>query len=87
MVQSLYIVTTLAPVDYALVGYKGPSISDTGIVVSDYVTGLTNRAIDPTTFGVNIGVMSRYAITDSLLGSGRYYRVLKIVNLDKVMGI
>lgn len=77
----------LAPVDYALVGYKGPSISDTGIVVSDYVTGLTNRAIDPTTFGVNIGVMSRYAITDSLLGSGRYYRVLKIVNLDKVMGI
>lgn len=77
----------LAPVDYALVGYKGSTISDTGIIVSDYITSLTNRAVRPDDFGVNIGVMSRYAITDSLLGSGRYYRILKILNLDKVIGI
>lgn len=76
-----------APIDYALVGYKGPSISDTGIVVSDYITGLTNRAVRPDDFGINVGVMSRYAITDSLLGSGRYYRTMKIINLDKVLGL
>lgn len=72
--------------DYALVGYKGPSTSDTGLIYSPYITGLFNRAIDPNTFGINVGVMSRYAITDTLLGSGRYYRVLLINNLDTVIG-
>jgi len=77
---------SLAPSDYALVGYKGPGINDTGIVVSDYITGLTNKAINPDDFSNRVGVMSRYAITDSLLGAGRYYRTIKITNLDKVLG-
>lgn len=67
--------------DYALVGYKGPGVSDAGLVFSPYVTGLTNRAIDPTDFSPRLGVMSRYAITDSLLGSGRYYRLINYTNL------
>lgn len=75
-----------APVDYALLGYKGPGINDTGIILSDYITGLTNKAIRPDDFGTNVGVMSRYCITDSLLGAGRYYRTIKFTNLDKVIG-
>lgn len=71
--------------DYALVGYKGPTTSDTGLIYSPYITGLFNRAIRPDDFGVNIGVMSRYAITDSLLGSGRYYRTAIIQNLSTVI--
>ena len=71
--------------DYALVGYKGPGISDCGIVYSPYVTGLTNRAIAQEDFSPRIGVMSRYAITDTLLGSGRYYRMAHITNLDKLL--
>lgn len=77
---------SFAPVDYALVGYKGPGISDCGLIYSPYITGLFNRAIDPDTFGVRIGVMSRFAITDNLLGSGRYYRLATITNLDTILG-
>lgn len=73
---------TYATTDYALVGYKGPGVSDAGLVYSPYVTGLSNRAIDPTDFSPRIGVMSRYAITDSLLGSGRYYRLINFTNLS-----
>lgn len=75
-----------APIDYALLGYKGPSTSDTGLVYSPYLVGLFNRAIRPDDFGVNVGVMSRYAITDSLLGSGRYYRTIVFQNLAGVLG-
>ena len=71
--------------DYALVGYKGPGISDAGIIYSPYVTGLTSRAVDPQDFSPRVGVMSRYAITDTLLGSGRYYRLIKFNNLDKLI--
>lgn len=73
-------------IDYALVGYKGPGISDAGIIYSPFITGLFNRAIRPDDFGVNIGVMSRYAVTDSLLGSGRYYRAIAVTNLASVLG-
>jgi hypothetical protein len=76
----------MAPTDYILVGYKGPGISDCGLIYSPYITGLFNRSIRPDDFGVNIGVMSRYAVVDSLLGSGRYYRVATVSNLDKVLG-
>jgi hypothetical protein len=77
---------TYAALDYALVGYKGPSTSDTGLIYSPYITGLFNRAVRPDDFGVNVGVMSRYAITDSLLGSGRYYRTIVVQNLAAVLG-
>jgi len=76
----------LAPSDYMLVGYKGPGISDCGLIYSPYITGLYNAVQDQDNFGRRIGVMSRFAITDSLLGSGRYYRVATVTNLDKVLG-
>lgn len=76
----------LAPTDYCLLGYKGPTTHDTGLIVCDFITSLTNKAIRPDDFGSNIGVMSRYDIVDSLLGAGRYYRVIKVNNLDKVIG-
>lgn len=71
--------------DYVLVGYKGPGISDCGIIYSPYVTGLTNRAIAQEDFSPRIGVMSRYAITDTLLGSGRYYRFAKVSGLATLL--
>lgn len=71
--------------DYALVGYKGPGISDAGIIYSPYVTGLVNRAIAQEDFSPRIGIMSRYAITDSLLGSGRYYRLINFTNVDALL--
>ena len=74
-----------ARAEYALVGYKGPGISDTGIIFSPYIMGLTNRAISPADFTPRVGVMSRYAITDTLLGSGRYYRLIPFFNVNKLI--
>ena len=73
--------------DYALTGYKGPGISDGGVVYSPYIMGLLSKAIQPDDFSPRVGVMSRYALTDSLLGAGRYYRLNNYTNLDKVLGI
>ena len=71
--------------DYILVGYKGEGVSDCGIIYSPYVTGLTNRAVAQEDFSPRIGVMSRYAITDTLLGAGRYYRYATISNLAELL--
>ena len=71
--------------DYALVGFKGSGISDCGIIFSPYIMGLTSKAIDPTDFSPRIGVMARYAITDTLLGSGRYYRLLPYTNVSSII--
>ena len=73
--------------DYALVGFKGPGIYDAGLIYSPYVMGLFARAINPTDFSPRVGVMSRYAITDNLLGSGRYYRLINFSNLSSVLGL
>lgn len=74
-----------AKTDYALVGYKGPGVSDAGLIFSPYIMGLQNRAISTDDFSPRIGVMSRYAITDSLLGSGRYYRLLPFANVGTLI--
>lgn len=74
-----------AQTEYALVGYKGPGISDCGVVFSPYIMGLTMRAISPDDFAPRIGTMARYAITNSLLGAGRYYRLIPFYNVDKLI--
>ena len=74
-----------AETDFALVGYKGAGISDCGLIFSPYIMGLNSKAIEPSDFTPRIGVMSRYAITDTLLGSGRYYRLIPYYNVSAVM--
>ena len=64
--------------DYVLVGYKGQSNLDAGIFYAPYVTGLESRAVSAQNFAPRIGVMSRYAIVDNILGAGRYYRYAKV---------
>lgn len=71
--------------DYALVGYKGPGSNDAGVIYSPYIMGVMNRATAQENFSPRIGVMSRYAITDSLLGAGRYYRLINYSNMNSVI--
>jgi hypothetical protein len=73
------------PYEYAMAGFKGNGISDAGIIFSPYIMGLTSKAIDPYDFSPRIGVLSRYAITDSLLGSGRYYRTVALSNVNQIL--
>ena len=71
-------------VDYAgvdngevLLAYKGTGVSDCGVVFCPYVTGVVNQAIDPNDFSPRVGVMSRYAFANNMLGADNYYRMLK----------
>jgi hypothetical protein len=77
--------TSLGTSDYALIGYKGAGISDAGVIYSPYITGVMNHAVDPNDFSPRIGVMSRYAMSSSLLGAGRYYRQINFTNLNQVI--
>jgi len=63
--------------EFALVGYKGGSELDAGIFYAPYVPILVVKAQDPDAFQPKIGIMSRYAIANSLLGQERYYRLLR----------
>ena len=73
---------TFSSSDYALCGYKGPGIQDAGLIYSPYITGL-NVAVAQEDFSKRIGARERYAMTSSLLGSGRYYRYITFSNLDQ----
>lgn len=70
---------------YAMPVLKGQGISDAGVIFSPYVMGLTNRAVDPATFAPSIGVMARFAISNSLLGAGRYSRLIPFFNMNKLI--
>jgi hypothetical protein len=76
---------TYATTDNVLAGYKGPGVSDCGIVYSPYIMGLFNRAMAQEDFSPRIGVMSRYAITSSLLGASRYYTKFTVSNLTDIL--
>jgi len=71
--------------DTVLVGYKGPSTADSGVIFSPYIMGLFNRAMAQEDFTPRIGVMSRYAITNNLLGASRYYTKFIAANMDVLL--
>ena len=65
-----------------LVGFKGAGVSDCGVIYSPYIMGLFNRTMAQEDFTPRIGVMSRYAITNNLLGVQRYYATFNVSNID-----
>lgn len=71
--------------DFALVGFKGAMPTQSGIIYSPYLLGLTSRAISQEDFSPRIGTMMRGAITDTILGSGRYYRLIPFTNLSSII--
>ena len=77
-------IDTYAEADYALVGYHGQNPRDNGVIYSPYTTGL-RRTVAEGDFSPRIGAFHRYAITDTLLGSGRYYRLIPFTNMDTII--
>lgn len=70
-----------------LLAYKGASNDDAGVIFCPYVTGVVNQAIDPNDFSPRIGIMTRYAFANNMLGADNYYRLLKFSGLtQKVSG-
>lgn len=64
-----------------LLAFKGSESNDAGVIFCPYVTSLVNQAIDPNDFSPRIGVMSRYAFADNMLGAENYYRLLEFKGL------
>ena len=64
-----------------LLAFKGSENNDAGVIFCPYITGLVNQAIDPNDFSPRVGVMSRYAFADNMLGAENYYRLLEFKDL------
>lgn len=72
---------TFASTDEAIVGYKGPSAYDTGVVYLPYIQLMQSKAVFEDSFNPAIGLLSRYAIHSHLLGAANYYQYLLVSNL------
>jgi hypothetical protein len=64
--------------DYVIVGYKGTTPNDAGIIYAPYVPVMFDEAKAPESFHTNLGVMTRYALVSNLFGSQNYYRIINV---------
>ena len=69
------------PLEYILLGYKGPEYYDTGIVYCPYIPVLVQRTIGPNDFAPRVGLMTRYGVVDHIFGSDLYYHVIIVKGL------
>jgi len=72
---------TFATTDDVIVGYKGPSAYDTGIVYLPYIQLMVSKATFEDSFQPVVGLMSRYAIHSNLFGAKNYYIRTQFSNL------
>jgi len=64
---------TFATVDDIVVGYKGVSSYDTGIIYLPYIQLMVSKATYEDSFQPSVGLMSRYAIHNNMFGASNYY--------------
>lgn len=64
-----------------IVGYKGPSEYDTGVIYLPYIQLLASRATFEDSFQPAVGLMSRYGLHDHLFGSKNYYQKITLLDL------
>lgn len=72
---------TFATVDEYVVGFKGISEYDSGVIYLPYIQLMQARSAFEDSFNPAIGLMSRYAIHNQIFGAGNYYRHVRVKNL------
>jgi len=72
---------TFETTDKFILGYKGPSEYDTGVIYLPYVQLLASRAVFENSFQPSMGLMSRYAIHEHMFGAAKYYQQVTLVNI------
>jgi hypothetical protein len=72
---------TFQSADKFLVGYKGPSEYDTGVVYMPYVQLMVSRTVDYGSFNPAIGLLSRYGLHNAIFGAGNYYRQVYVADM------
>jgi len=65
-----------------IVGYKGSSEYDAGVIYLPYVQLLPAKATFEDSFNPAIGLLSRYAVHSSILGAGNYYQRVRITSMS-----
>jgi len=69
--------------DQLIIGYKGPSEYDTGVIYLPYIQLLASRAVFENSFHPTVGLMSRYAIHNHLFGAREYYQLIQLTNIPQ----
>ena len=72
---------TFAPNHQILVGYKGVSEFDTGVIYLPYIQLMAMRATFETSFNPSLGLMTRYGLLNNLFGAANYYKLIRVLNL------
>jgi hypothetical protein len=67
--------------DKFLVGYKGPSEYDTGIIYLPYIQLMMSKTVDYGSFNPAMGLLSRYGIMNNIFGASNYYRQIHVTNM------
>ena len=73
---------TFAMNHYALLGYKGPTPYDSGIIYCPYIPLQLMRAIGPDNFSPRIGVRTRYGVLNHLFGAQNYYHFVRVIDMN-----
>lgn len=72
---------TFAGGNYILLGYKGPTAYDSGIIFCPYIPLQLMRAQGQENFSPRIGVRTRYGMLSHLFGAANYYHFIKVDKL------
>ena len=75
---------TFAASDDVVLGFKGNSPYDTGIVYLPYIQLMQMRATFEDSFNPAVGLMSRYAIHNNIFGADLYYTRINVSNLNTI---
>lgn len=73
---------TFAVEDDVVIGYKGASSYDTGIIYLPYIQLMVSKATYEDSFQPSVGLMSRYAIHNHMFGASNYYIRIKFDNMN-----
>lgn len=68
----------LSATPYILLGWKGPQITDTGVVFAPYIPTQLLSGPDVDKFGARLMARARYAIVNSIFGSNLYYQFINL---------
>lgn len=72
---------TFAMGNYILLGYKGPTPYDSGIIYCPYIPIQLMRAVGQENFSPRVGVRTRYGMLNHLFGANNYYHFVKVEGL------
>lgn len=72
---------TFAGGNYALLGYKGPTPYDSGVIYCPYIPVQMMNAVGTQDFSPRMGLRTRYGVLNNLFGAANFYHLMKIDGL------